>query len=333
MKNKTTIYIKGMHCPSCEILVEGKINKIEGIKKVKANQKTKTVDIAGNIKMETLLEESNNLLNTYGYTLSAENTNETKKYKQLLPAFLITSTLIMLFIILENFKVLNFFNVTTMNYPAIFLMGFVASLSSCAAVVGGLILSLGANLAKKGLYTNKTIWAFHLSRLIGFFMLGGIIGFIGKSVAITPHISIGLNLLIGLVMLILGINLLNIFDFTKKLQVTMPKIISKKFITKSNNNSIFSSIFLGLSTFFLPCGFTQSMQLFALSSRNFIEAAFIMLTFALGTLPVLLLITYSSKTFSTGKYSDLFFKTAGLLVIAFGAFNLYNATVVAQIIK
>ena len=51
-----------------------------------------------------------------------------------------------------------------------------------------------------------------------------------------------------------------------------------------------------------------------------------MLVFALGTLPVLALLSFSSlsiKQMQTG----IFYKTAGLVVIFFGLFNLMNSLV------
>lgn len=330
---KTILFVKGMHCPSCEMLIEGELEKIKEVKNVKATLRTKTVSFIANENPKILIKKINKLINILGYSVSETRQTTQKKYKELLVATSIAFLLILTFVILHKFSLLNFVNLSTANYPAIFLIGVVASTSSCAAVVGGLILSLSANMAKNKIYTNKTVWAFHLSRIISFFILGGLVGLIGKSVSITPQISIFLNILLAVVMLSLGLNLLNVFDFAKKVQFTVPVTISKKFISVSNKSSFYSSMLLGASTFFLPCGFTQSIQMYALSTQNFYTAALVMVTFALGTLPVLMLITLSSKTFSTGKYSEIFFKTAGILVIAFGIFNVYNAMIVAQILK
>jgi sulfite exporter TauE/SafE len=44
----------------------------------------------------------------------------------------------------------------------------------------------------------------------------------------------------------------------------------------------------GALTFFLPCGFTFAMQLYALSTGNFWMGMAVMAIFAIGTLPGLL---------------------------------------------
>ena len=53
-----------------------------------------------------------------------------------------------------------------------------------------------------------------------------------------------------------------------------------------------------------------------------------MFFFALGTLPVLALISFSSFSIKDSKKSGIFFKSAGLIVIMFALFNLINSLVV-----
>lgn len=60
----------------------------------------------------------------------------------------------------------------------------------------------------------------------------------------------------------------------------------------------FTPLIVGFATFFLPCGFTQSMQVAALSSGSFASGLAIMLAFALGTLPMLALLSFGSASFA-----------------------------------
>jgi sulfite exporter TauE/SafE len=53
----------------------------------------------------------------------------------------------------------------------------------------------------------------------------------------------------------------------------------------------------------------------------------IMLVFALGTLPVLALLSFSSLGIHKKARSGVFFKSTGLIVIFFGFFNLINSLV------
>ena len=129
-------------------------------------------------------------------------------------------------------------------------------------------------------------------------------------------------------MLIMGINLLDIFHGAKKAQISMPKFISKRAFGLSKLNHTLTPLLVGIATFFLPCGFTQSMQIYTLSTGSFLHGSLTMFAFALGTLPVLALVSFSSFSIQNNKKSGIFFKSAGLIVIMFALFNLINSLVV-----
>ena len=118
-------------------------------------------------------------------------------------------------------------------------------------------------------------------------------------------------------MIVLGANLIGIF---KKSSFTLPTSIFSFFRKMEYNTA--TPLLIGLATFFLPCGFTQSMQISALSSGSFISGALIMFSFALGTLPVLSLVSFGSLSFAKSKYAPLFFKSAGVIVLGLGIFAL-----------
>ena len=100
------------------------------------------------------------------------------------------------------------------------------------------------------------------------------------------------------------------------------------------NDGIISiaALLVGVATFFLPCGFTQSMQLYTLTTGSFLTGGLTMFAFALGTLPVLALISFSSFSIQKSSKAGVFFKTAGLIVIMFALFNLINSLVVIGVI-
>jgi sulfite exporter TauE/SafE len=52
-----------------------------------------------------------------------------------------------------------------------------------------------------------------------------------------------------------------------------------------------------------------------------------MFVFALGTLPVLSLISFSSFSIQNSSKAGIFFKSAGLIVILFAIFNIINSLV------
>jgi sulfite exporter TauE/SafE len=200
------------------------------------------------------------------------------------------------------------------------------------AVVGGLLLSMSATFAKEGDKVKPQL-LFHLGRIISFFVLGGVIGAIGSAFTLSINATFIINLIIGAVMIILGINLLDVFHFAKKFQLGMPKFVSRHALGVSRFNHTLTPFLVGIVTFFLPCGFTQAMQIYSLSSGSFLNGGLTMLSFALGTLPVLSLISFSSFSIQNSSKSGIFFKSAGLIVIMFALFNLINSLVVIGLVQ
>lgn len=75
------------------------------------------------------------------------------------------------------------------------------------------------------------------------------------------------------------------------------------------------------------------MQIVALSSGSFVTGSLIMLAFALGTFPVLALLSFGSASLAQSKYAPLFFKTAGVVVVGLGIFSLLGGLAGLGIIR
>jgi len=220
----------------------------------------------------------------------------------------------------------------TGDLPESFFIGVVASLSTCMAVVGGLVLSMSATFAREGDKVRPQI-LFHVGRIVSFFILGGVIGALGAAFTLGTAGTFILGLLIGIVMLILGINLLDVFPSFKRFQPAMPRFLARHALGVSELNHWLTPLLVGVATFFLPCGFTQAMQLYSLTTGSFLAGGFTMLAFALGTLPVLALIGFSSFSIRNSAKAGIFFKSAGLIVILFALFNIINSLVVIGLIS
>jgi len=323
-------HVSGMHCQSCILLTESELSEYPGVTRAHSSLRDHTVTITGNFgdkSQETIARELSALLQKHGYSVSVDKEVVAVNWKSFQMALPIALLFAFAFVMLQKTGFISLVDTSTVSYGTVFLIGIVASLSSCMAVVGGLVLSLSATFAKEGERVRPQL-LFHAGRLVSFFLLGGVIGAIGTSFTLSIGATFGLGLIIGLVMLILGINLLDIFPWAKKFQLAMPKSLSKRAFLVSKWNHTLTPLLAGIATFFLPCGFTQSMQLYTLSSGSFLAGGATMLIFALGTLPVLALISFSSFRIEDSTKKDLFFKTAGLVVIFFALFNIINSFVI-----
>jgi uncharacterized protein len=330
-----TFHVHGMHCNACELMIESELGDLTNVTQVKAKLKDRTIEVTGefaDMTMQQIAEELSIPLKAHGYTVSLEKKEHTAAWGEFKIAVPVALAFAGLFVVLQKMGIVNLVSAGNVTYGTAFVIGVIASLSTCMAVVGGLVLSMSATFAKEGDKIRPQLM-FHSGRIISFFLLGGVIGTIGAAFTLNTSATFVLGLLVGLVMLILGINLLDVFHGAKKLQPAMPKFIARHAHGVSAMNHVLTPLLVGVATFFLPCGFTQSMQLYTLTTGSFLKGGLTMLAFALGTLPVLALLSFSSFSIQNSAKSGIFFKTAGLVVILFALMNLINSLVVVGVLS
>ncbi len=332
-KQTKTFYVEGMHCAACEFYLEETLGAVPGVHKVKADLGKSTVMIDGNLGLDdnALADSMTKLVSDHGYAIRTEAVTTQKKHREFLVAIPAAAFLILGFILLQSIGLVNLVTTDTVSYGTAVVIGLIASVSTCLAVVGGLVLSLGASSAKAhGKWQSQAM--FHAGRLGGFFLLGGVIGLLGRFVEFGAVGNVALNILVALVMLILGLNLLDTFPALRKYQLKLPKVFAKQTTRAGNSSHMLAPLLVGIATFFLPCGFTQSMQVYTLTTGGFLTGGLTMLFFAVGTLPMLALLSFSSFEISRKPWKGVFFKVAGLVVIALAVFNLWNGLVVLGLV-
>jgi len=292
------------------------------------NLKRQTVEIEGAFEHASdaeIAKDLTTLIADRGYRLSVGNTHRIQ-WDEFVIAIPIVIGFLFLYILMQQLGLVHLVGEGRASLSTAFVIGMIASLSTCMAVVGGLVLSLSASFAKGGDRIRPQL-LFHLGRLGSFFLLGGLIGVLGSAFQLNVVGTMLIGILVGCVMLVLGVNLLDVFPWVKQLQPAMPKFLSERAERITKLNHTLTPLLAGIATFFLPCGFTQSMQLFTLSTGDFFAGATTMLVFALGTFPVLALMSFSSLSIGSGKRSGVFYKSAGLVVILFGLLNILNSFV------
>lgn len=331
---KYKFHVQGMHCNSCVLMIESELGDLPYITHVKSSLKNSSVEVEGNFEgktVEQITEELTIPLKSHGYTVSIEKKVKENKWSDFRIAVPVAVAFAVLFVVLQKIGLVNLVNAGDVTYGTAFVIGIIASLSTCMAVVGGLVLSMSATFAKEGDKIKPQLM-FHSGRIVSFFVLGGVIGALGSAFTLSTSATFTLGLIIGMVMLILGLNLLDVFPWAKKLQLSMPKSVAKRAHGVSKLNHTLTPLLVGVATFFLPCGFTQSMQLYTLTTGSFMEGGLTMLSFALGTFPVLALISFSSFSIQNSSKAGIFFKTAGLIVIMFALLNILNSLVIVGLI-
>ncbi len=312
--------VSGTHCASCKILLEDVLSEQEFVRSVDVNLKQETIEVQidGEKTPEELAEIFTSKVKANGYIISVNKIIKEKSGNDVIwKAIPIGVLFIILFFILQKSGILNFGIGGSATVTTSFIVGLIASVSSCLAIVGGLVLSLSAKISEDNVSDTKTFILFHLGRIMSFAILGGALGALGQAIGINFTFTSILGIFAALVMIFLGFNLTGIF---KKNHFTLPSPIFNFF--RKVEHKTFTPLLVGFGTFFLPCGFTQAMQVSALSSGSFISGMLIMLAFALGTFPMLALLSFGSASFAHGKHAELFMKSAGVVVIGLGIFAL-----------
>lgn len=329
-----TFHVSGMHCNSCVVLIEDALAAVPEISKVTASLKRLSVDVVGDFgdkSPDHIADDLTALVREHGYALTVERSAHEAKWHELTYALPAAAGFILLFIALQKMGIVNMVGAGEVGYGTAFVVGLIASVSTCMAVVGGIVLSMSANFAKEGDAVRPQLY-FHIGRFLSFFVLGGLVGALGASMQLGGTGTLVLGIVVALVLVILGLNLLDVFPKAKFLQLTLPRALGSHVKALHNVHHTFTPLLVGIATFFLPCGFTQAMQVYTLGVGNFWEGALLMSAFAAGTFPVLALLSFSSLGAHTKLQTGTFYKTAGIIVIFFGIMNLLNALMAAGII-
>ena len=337
--NKTKLHIKGMHCVSCEVLLEKEFKKLKVIKSCKVNHKKGYAEIE--CDGEVPLNKLKNIARESGYELLDEphpghiNSESGRKidYFQIILIIIFLSAL---FLVLKKFDLTRFFpnSGSQINVFIALLLGIVASVSTCLAITGGIVMSFGMMVnVDNGREHNLLSRAmphifFHAGRIGGFMILGGLLGLIGSKINYSPSFTGYLTILISLVMVYVGLQVLGVVPNITKLGFHLPKSLSGGIHSLEKNTHYLAPIVIGILTFFLPCGFTQSMQLAAVVSGSFVSGALIMGAFALGTMPVLLSIGVGA-TYAKKEKMKFFTNIIGVLVVFFALYSFNSGLVLA----
>lgn len=135
------------------------------------------------------------------------------------------------FVQMSGFSFGSLGDMSSPSFGIALLVGLTAGISSCMAMVGGLILAFSAEWNESHAKASK--WHrfephlyFHLGRIVGFGILGGLLGVFGAFVSLSPFAIGALTILMGLVMLSLGVKLADLSPRLSRLSITLPKVFS-----------------------------------------------------------------------------------------------------------
>lgn len=339
-ENRIDCSISGMHCRSCEVLIEQKFRKLPRVRRadIDAGRGTAVIYCDGPAPS---IEELHAAVSGDGYTVSviqgrrqttAKMANDETRRPSLWEIIGLFAIVLVVGGILSRLGLFGFkvSQGSTVGLGAAFVIGLVAATSSCVAVSGGLLLSVAAKYNQRfggdigaGKRMTPVLW-FVIGRVLSYGFFGGVIGLIGKALSPSPLITGIISIVAAAYMLIMGLEMLHLApNWMKRLLPRMPKSLSRLAIDAEGSSKPSAPFMLGALTFFLPCGFTQALQLYALTTGSFLKSAGVLLAFALGTAPALLALGWASSSLK-GKAGRFFFKLSAALIIVLGVVNMRN---------
>lgn len=222
-----------------------------------------------------------------------------------------------------------------MDLWVIFLTGLTVGGVSCMAVQGGLLASTiaareGDDLqeGRKSKHNTWPISAFLTTKLIVYLLLGFVLGSFGGALQISDDVRTWMQLFVGLYMLAVAGNLLEVHPIFRYVVIQPPRFLTKMVRNQTKSRDLFAPAILGLTTIFIPCGTTLAMEALAISSGSPLLGAAILGVFVLGTSPLFFALGYITTVLGD-KFRSKFLKLAAILVIYLGLSSANGALILS----
>ena len=332
------VAIDGMTCRSCELTVERRLRKIPGVRKVAVDLASGSAVIAADAGSEVDLDKLRAALKGEKYQISpwsaagrsAADDGERAGFWELAAYFALAA--VVAWILSRSRLSTGNWTSESGGFWAAALVGLVAGASSCMAVSGGLLLSSVSRFNQRYASSStagrlRPVLLFVVGRVVSYGAFGALIGFIGQ--ALVPSVTATgiLMMLAAAFMLIMGLDMLKLAPrWLKRLLPSTPKSVAHKVMDIETRDFWLAPFLLGAATFFIPCGFTQAFQVYALSTHSVEAGAAVLAGFAVGTAPALAALGLASGLLK-GQAGRMFLRFAGALVVILGLMNLQNGII------
>lgn len=288
-----------MTCVHCSEKIHSELIKAEGVISAEVSYGKGVAEIEYDADIIGL-SDITALIESLGYEVIPDSGREKSGLFKLIYPFIVFSVIVVAFVLLQYFGLLNYLAPTElaesgMGYGTLFVIGLITSVH-CIAMCGGINLSQcipkSENDVQKGLNAIVPALFYNLGRVISYTAIGFVLGFIGwvskggASVGISLIIQGVFKIAAGVLMIIMGVNMLGIIPFLRRLNPKIPKFLAKKIGKKKSSAT--NPFIVGILNGIMPCGPLQSMWIVALATGNPFSGALSMLMFALGTVPLML---------------------------------------------
>lgn len=321
------LHIEGMTCASCAIRIENALKKLDGVGEVSVSYGSGRAKISYD-KEKITLSKIIAAIEKLDYQVTnkpaqGQNTGQRPKESSKMSVSQLIGFGIIIFagyFILKNTVGFSFMpNVTqNMGYGILFVVGLITSIH-CVAMCGGINLSQCVNYRTAGgeggrFAKLKPSLLYNAGRVLSYTVIGGVVGAIGSVFSFSGAAKGVVAILAGVFMVIMGVNMLGVFPWLKKITPRMPRMFGNKV---HSNNGKYGPFVVGLLNGLMPCGPLQTMQIYALGTGSFLAGAASMFVFSLGTVPLMFGFGALSS-FLSGRFTRKMMKVSAALVVILG---------------
>jgi len=326
--------IRGMTCISCENRIERVLKNKKGIANATVSYSKETATVTYDPE-QIAQSEIKAIIEGLDYEATAGKILEPKnKPSNSIQAVGIFVILIALYMIINRFGGFQIFNnfpqaQAGMGYGMLFVIGLLTS-THCIAMCGGINLSQcvpyqSPKDGKSKISGLTPSVLYNSGRVISYTIIGGLVGALGSVVSFS---GAGKGLIAGIAgvfMVIMGLNMLNLFPGLRRFNPRMPKFFAMKINEQKKSNR---PLYVGLLNGLMPCGPLQAMQLYALSTGDPVKGALSMLLFSLGTVPLMFGLGALSSVL-TKRFTSRMMTVSAALVVFLGVFMFSNGMALA----
>ncbi|MCU0280085.1 MAG: sulfite exporter TauE/SafE family protein [Candidatus Nanopelagicales bacterium] len=331
---RRTVPVVGMTCDACEKRVGRALRRIPGVESVDVSARKGTAVLVGTRLPATDRVEA--AIRSAGYEPGTPSwlTAEPSTWVTVVGGALAIGALVVLASSLGVGGLIGeLADPSRGGILLVLALGVTAGFSTCMAMVGGLVLGFSASHAAGRTRDGQVLpsfltrmrpqVAFNAGRIVGFGLLGAVLGSLGSAVGLPTRLMGALALAVAVVMFLLGVRLTGISPRMAAWSPRLPAGVAGLLGIDSAAARPYSdtrTALVGAGTFFLPCGFTQAVQVYALSTGSPLSAGLILAAFALGTTPGLLAVA-TVPEIATGKARGAVLQVVGVVVLAFALLN------------
>jgi sulfite exporter TauE/SafE/copper chaperone CopZ len=330
----TTVPVAGMTCRSCEVRIERQVGRLPGVARVSASSTRGRVEIESSAPIpQAAIAEA---IHKAGYEIG------TTPWLERDPSVWITAAagvalIAGIALIAQVTGVAELANkagdLAQGGVLVALLLGLAAGVSTCMALVGGLVLALSASYqarrARAGLPEQgraaqmRPALVFMGGRILGYAAFGALLGAIGASLTMPPAMTAALMIAAAVVMTLIGARLTGLSPRVATWSPTLPPSLARNLGLAETDAGGYSDVRaagLGALSFFMPCGFTQAVQIYALSTGSPATAGMLMAAFAIGTAPGLLVLA-GLPVVVPSRARPTLLRLVGVVVLGFAVVN------------